>query len=82
MTGYESILQSDKKFRYQMLSRLKSDCEYYLGYGGRGKKALWAEDEKEQIEIMKALWESFAESDKPEWLTWDDILDYEVKMIE
>ncbi|PFJ73265.1 LPD11 domain-containing protein [Bacillus cereus] len=82
MNRYEDILQSDEKFRYQLLSRLQMDCNYYLGYGNRGKNALWTKDEKEQIELMKELWKSFAESDKPEWLTWDDIKNYESKMIE
>jgi hypothetical protein len=82
MKGYEDILQSDEKFRYQLLSRLQMDCNYYLGYGNKGKNALWAKDEKEQIELMKELWKSFAEGDKPEWLTWDNIMNYESKMIE
>ena len=41
---------------------------------------LWAGDEKSQIENMKALWNSFPEEDKPEWLTWEDILEYEKQM--
>ncbi|MDG3045521.1 hypothetical protein OE903_23190 [Bacillus sp. B6(2022)] len=31
---------------------------------------------------MKKLWNSFSIDDKPEWLTWEDILDLEVKMID
>lgn len=81
MTRHEEILKSDETFRYQLLSRLQSDCNYYLGYGNRNKKVLWANNETEQIEVMKELWKSFANDDKPEWLTWNDILDYEVKMI-
>ncbi|MCI3002775.1 hypothetical protein LV833_25460, partial [[Clostridium] innocuum] len=27
------------------------DCNYYLGYGNRNAKDLWADDEWEQIEI-------------------------------
>lgn len=81
MEKYKDILQTDERFRYQLLSRLQSDCNYYLGYGNRNKKALWAENETEQIEVMKELWKSFADDDKPEWLTWSDILDYEIKMI-
>lgn len=78
---YQEILQSDDKFRYQLLSRMKGDCDYYLGYGNRGQKALWAGDEEEQIEVMKLLWNSFANNGKPEWLTWDEILYYESQMI-
>jgi hypothetical protein len=75
------ILNGDDKFRYMMLSRLKSDCDYYLGYGNRSSNALWAEDENQQIETMKALHNSFDGNEKPEWLTWEQILDYERQMI-
>lgn len=69
-------------FRYMILSRMKSDCDYYLGYGNRSYKSLWAGDEKDQIENMKALWNTFPEEDTPEWLTWEDILEYERLMCE
>ena len=72
--------QHDERFRYMMLSRMKMDCDYYLDYGNRSTKNLWAENEKDQIENMKALWNSFSDEDKPEWLTWDDILDYARQM--
>ena len=72
------ILAKDACFRYQLLSRMKADCDCYLGYGNRLRKYLWADDEEEQISLMKALWRSFPE--KPEWLSWDAILDYERKM--
>ena len=49
----EDLVNSDDIFKYQLLSRLQSDCEYYLGNGNRNKKQLWAEDEREQIEVMK-----------------------------
>jgi hypothetical protein len=76
------LLKGDDRFRYMMLGRLQSDCEYYLGFGSRNAEhALWAHDEKEQIETMKALHNSFGENDKPEWLTWEQILDYERQMI-
>jgi hypothetical protein len=81
MKDNKDILQSDETFRYQLLSRMKSDCDYYLGYGNRSKNALWAENESEQIEVMKDLWKSFSENEKPEWLTWEEILDYESKMV-
>lgn len=77
----QEILKSEETFRYQLLSRLQGDCNYYLGYGNRSKNALWANNEQEQIGTMKELWKSFTENGKPEWLTWDDILNYESKMI-
>jgi hypothetical protein len=38
-------------------------------------------DEKEQIENMKAIYNSFPDEDKPEWLTMDQILEYEKRMV-
>lgn len=70
----------DETFRYSMLSRLKTDCDYFLNYGNRSEKHLWAGNVAEQIETMKELWKSFPEGKKPEWLTWTDISNYETKM--
>lgn len=66
-------------FNYQLLSRLKQDCEYYLGFGARHKKHLWAQDEAEQIQKMKELYAALPE--KPEWITLTDIAKYEVAMV-
>lgn len=71
----------DKTFNYMMLSRLKQDCDYYLGYGGRSERVLWAHSVIEQIEEMKRIYNLFDESEKPEWLTWNELLDYENKML-
>lgn len=71
-----------KTFRYQLLSRLKMDCDYFLGYGNRSVNALWGGSVEIQINKMKELWLSFTEPDKPEWLAWEDILDYEKNMLE
>jgi hypothetical protein len=80
MTNNDILNYSDT-FKYQLLSRLKSDCDYYLNYGNRNKKALWAGDEIEQILVMKQLWNSFSHNEKPEWLTWNELLDYEKKIM-
>lgn len=74
--------ESPHKLNYLMLDRLKQDCEYYLGNGGRHKKHLYYQDEAEHIDEMKKLYKSFPEDAKPEWLTWDDILNYEKLMTE
>lgn len=72
----------DKKFNYMMLSRLKMDCDYYLGYGGRNPiHCLWAKDEQEQIDEMKRIYNLFEADEKPEWLTFDEILEYEKQMV-
>ena len=68
-------------YKYMLLDRMKMDCDYYLRNGNRLKKYLWAEDEKEHIENMKAVWNSFPANRKPEWLTMGQIEDYERQMI-
>lgn len=78
-TKYE---ESPYQFNYMLLSRMQSDCEYFLGYGNRSESRLWAGNVKDQIEKMKELWNSFPEDQKPEWLTYDGILEYEKRMSE
>jgi len=74
------ILQSKEMFRYQLLSRMKMDCDYYLGNGNKNQKHLWAGNVTEQIETMKSIWNSFEKDAKPVWLTWEEILKYEQQM--
>lgn len=76
------ILQKDASFRYQLLSRMEVDCLYYLGNGGRCDKYLWAGNVPEQIEYMKAIYNSFPEDEKPDWMTMGEILNYEQRMLE
>lgn len=76
----EEILQHGEEFRYMMLDRMRADCEYYLGNGGRHTKYLWGENEVDHIANMKALWKSFPEDGKPEWLSYEKIEEYEKKM--
>ena len=72
----EWVLSRDDKFRYMLLDRMRQDCDYYLGYGNRNAEQLWAVGSVDrQIEYMKALWNSFTE--KPEWLTMEQIEEYE-----
>ena len=77
----ESQPTEEEKFNCQMLSRLKMDCEYYLNYGNRYAKHLWAGDEQKQINEMKKIYNGFPEDKKPEWLTYEKILEYEKLMV-
>ena len=63
---------------YRLLSRLKEDCDYYLGAGGRAEKHLWAGSVEAQIAKMRELYDALPE--KPEWLTEQDIDLYESQM--
>jgi len=73
------LLNHDDKFRYMMLDRMRSDCDYFLGNGNGYEKHLWSGSVEKQIENMKALWNSFVE--KPEWLSMEDIEQYEKDML-
>ncbi len=64
---------------YRLLSRLKSDCEYFLGTGARAEKHLWAGSVDEQIDKMREIYDLLPE--KPEWLSKQDIDNYERQMI-
>lgn len=79
-TTVDKIFSSgDEGYPYAMLDRMKSDCEYYLGYGNRSSKYLWGKEPKQHIEIMKAIYNRL--DPKPEWLTIDKINEYEKNML-
>ena len=79
-TGDENLPTEAERFNYMMLSRLVTDCKYYLGNGGRYEGHLWAENVKDHIQEMKDIYNKFKDDKKPEWLTWNDILNYEKQM--
>ena len=68
------------EFCYRILSRMKSDCEYYINVEmphncPTDYNHLWAHhDPKAQITYMRYLWEYLEE--KPEWLTMEEINEY------
>lgn len=79
---YYEPLSREKAFEYQMLGRLKSDCDYFLGNGNGYEPHLWAKTVENQIVEMRKRWKAFSENEKPEWLTWEDIDRYEREMLE
>ena len=46
---------------YRLLGRLKADCDYFLGTGGRAEKHLWAGNVREQIAKMRELYAALPE---------------------
>ena len=70
---------AEDRYNYMLLDRLKSDCEYYLSYGGRNaKRSLWAQDEQAQIDKMREIYDSL--KIKPKWLTREQIDEYAARM--
>lgn len=80
-TVYYEPISKDMEFMYQMLGRLRMDCEYFLGNGNGYEPHLWAGSVEKQIAEMRKRWREFKTEDKPEWLTWDDINKYEKEML-
>lgn len=71
-----------KQFAYMILSRMKSDCEYVILHKEHGirEQHLWAGSIESQIENMLKTWDWFAEDEKPEWLTREEILKFAEQM--
>lgn len=63
---------------YVLLDRLRADCDYFLGAGGRSEKHLWAGNVHAQIKKMQELYDALPE--KPEWLTAEAIDRYAAQM--
>lgn len=72
---------SDDKFRYQLLSRMQSDCNYMLGNGGAGAiRYLDGENVDTHIHNMLELYNSFSDNAKPEWISVEEIEGYREKL--
>lgn len=82
---------SEKSFPYQMLDRLKSDCKYILGSVKEESedhkvpldiinKFLWFHDIDKQIALMKGIYDRLEE--KPEWISLEDIDNFERELKE
>lgn len=67
------------KLAYQFLGRLKTDLNYSLGCGNRSSGCLWFYNEPEKhLYFMWFLWACFPADSKPEWLTFGDLMKYEM----
>lgn len=62
---------------YMMLSRMQTDCKYYNSAAHYNHAH--CQTAKSMIESMKEIWQKFPEDLKPEWCTWEQILEYEKK---
>lgn len=69
-----------KKFRYMILSRCQSDCEYFLGNGNGYEGHSWALETRKHLSLMQTLYDSFSEKDKPEWITQKKLDFYKAEM--
>ena len=77
VTKYE---ENPNRFNYMMLDRLRFDCDYYLGFGHRSEKCVSGKNGVDTIAKMKKLWNNLPADGKPEWLSMEDIEEYEQEM--
>lgn len=81
MPDYSWIDRSEKRYRYMLLDRMRMDCDYYIRNNFNTPRTLWADTEQEHIDIMRHIWGTFSDRDKPEWLTLEQIDQFENRMI-
>lgn len=67
--GIEFLKRLDDKGRYMFLSRMQTDCKYFLD-GHEHNKFLWAENPEKQIEYMKWLYNSFPDDKNRNGFLW------------
>lgn len=67
------------EFYYRLLDRMVQDCKYYLGNGYGFEKHLRAGSVERQIQAMREIYDILPV--EPEWLTKEDIDEYERKML-
>lgn len=72
------MINMNSELQYKMLDRMRSDCDYYLGFGNRSIKYLWGKSVETHIEAMRQIWNKLEE--KPVWLSMEQIDEYERKM--
>ena len=79
------------RLEYAKLSRLKDECEAFIGKSGIEEKDkwdcryrsihnIWGTTIESHIEEMKRLWNKIPEDIKPEWCSLEDIQRYEQLM--
>lgn len=75
------FVRHPREMDYMMLSRLQSDCKYFLGEGNGSEKELYYKSVEKHCDEMEQLWNSFSDEEKPEWLTLEQIKEYREQMI-
>lgn len=77
----EPFVSNPRSVDYALLSRLKRDCDYFLGYGNGYEGHLYYNNVEKHCDQMEKLWNSFSATEKPEWLSLEMIHEYKEKML-
>lgn len=70
-----------RRYDYMLLSRLQTDCKYYIKCNGCSKNNLWS-DIDTILSEMETILNSFSEDEKPEWLTDHQFIELKNKVRE
>lgn len=74
-------MRSDYEFDFRILSRLKMDCDYFLGCGNGYEGHLHHKTVEKQCDEMEKMWNALPTNERPEWLTLDQIKEYRSSML-
>lgn len=77
----DPFVRHAREFDYMMLDRMRSDCDYFLGNGNGYEGHLCGGSVEVICDEMEKLWNSFAENEKPEWLSLEQIKEYREQML-
>lgn len=61
------------------LSAIKTTCDFFLGEGD--KNIAIFEEPQDLINTMKEIWDTLPKTARPEWLTWEQIQEYEKQIL-
>lgn len=75
----DPFVRHPREIDYMMLSRMRSDCDYFLGNGNGYEGHLWGGSVEKICDEMERIWNSLEE--KPEWLTLEQIEEYRREMM-
>ena len=85
LSAVEEQTEEENRFNYMMLGRMQSDCKYWIHCSEKGwspesiAKHMSKESPEAHIKEMKRLYELVPQ--KPEWLTMEEIEEFEEKML-
>lgn len=85
------LREKEFEFEYMMLSRITQDIQAYIGKTGdatqdkwdcryKNEKQIWGQSIRKCLDKAKELWQKIPEDIKPQWITWEQILQFEQKL--
>lgn len=78
----EAKRQNLYRYDYMILDQLRQTCDFFLRNRSRGVSSLYGGSVETTISKMKQTWSRLPGDEKPDWLSWEDILRYEGLMLQ